>query len=144
MYKLINDFQHTDSTGKIMVLKAGVLIERLEGINYIFKLNKKEYKINKNIVESNPDYFERIDFETILVDYLKKNSKRPYKKIAEGITELIEDEYIKEREIVDSSSLKIALQACLLMYQADQNRDWIKAIDSLGYDMDDNGELYKK
>lgn len=145
MYILKTDFQYTDNnSGTIFILKPGVEFNYLDKMNYIFKHGRKEYKIQKSILENNPTFFEMVNFEVLLIDLLKKINTKSYKKKAEDIIELIDDNYIGDREIVDKTALKTTLKACLCQYQTTNDSEWLKPIDDLGYTIDDDGDIIKK
>lgn len=144
MYILKTDFQYTTNTGSIFTLKPGVQFERLDNSNYQFKHERKTYKINKTVLENNPTFFELVNFETLLIDLLKKINSKPYKKKAEDIVELIEDNILADKELVDKDLLKESIKACVMMYQKDNDQNWLKIVDDMGYTIDDDGEIVKK
>jgi DNA repair exonuclease SbcCD ATPase subunit len=67
-HKLIQDFQFTSIDKKIYVLKSGTIIE-----NYLYKTKVDEIPINKDIVDSNPEFFELIDWKSELLAFMKAN-----------------------------------------------------------------------
>lgn len=67
-HKLIKEFQYLGDDKKIIVLKVGTILEE-----YIYKLKSELIPIDKDIVDSNPDFFEIVEWKTELLSYLKTN-----------------------------------------------------------------------
>jgi uncharacterized protein (DUF3084 family) len=70
-HKLIQDFQFISDDKKIYVLKKGTVLEE-----YFYKYKEISLKIDKDIIDNNPLYFETIDWKTELLLYIK-TSKLP-------------------------------------------------------------------
>lgn len=138
MYKLIQEFQFTDSTNTIIVLKPGTTITESGGV-YKFEYRKKSYIIDFKLIENNPSFFKKEDIKTRIVEMLKKYSGSTYVKRADLVIDLFNSEFIGDRELVDSGLLETALNACRLQYLATNDVKWLIPIDSLGYTADENG-----
>lgn len=67
-HKLIKEFQYLGDDKKIIVLKVGTILEE-----YIYKLKSELIPIDKDIVDSNPDFFEIVEWRAELLSYLKSN-----------------------------------------------------------------------
>ena len=72
-HKLIKEFQYLGDDKKIIVLKVGTILEE-----YIYKLKSELIPIDKDIVDSNPDFFEIIDWKSELLTYIKSNKRTHY------------------------------------------------------------------
>jgi len=142
IYILIQDFQHTTSDGQILTLKKGTKIERKEGDEYVISLSRKEYRIKGVIVEKNPTFFEKVDLKAQIANLLKENNKRTIPKTAEILTEFFENEFLKDKELVDFEILKTTLEACRLQYIATKEDKWLMPIQKLKWNLDSKG-VYK-
>jgi len=67
-HKLIKEFQYLGDDKKIIVLKVGTILEE-----YIYKFKSELIPIDKDIVDSNPDFFEIVEWKAELLSYLKSN-----------------------------------------------------------------------
>ena len=67
-HKLIKEFQYLGDDKKIIVLKVGTILEE-----YIYKLKSELIPIDKDSVNSNPDFFEIVEWKAELLSYLKTN-----------------------------------------------------------------------
>ena len=67
-HKLIKEFQYLGDDKKIIVLKVGTILEE-----YVYKLKSELIPIDKDIVDSNPDFFEIVEWKAELLSYLKSN-----------------------------------------------------------------------
>lgn len=67
-HKLIKEFQYLGDGKKIIVLKVGTILEE-----YVYKLKTELIPIDKDIVDGNPDFFEKVDWKSELLSYLKSN-----------------------------------------------------------------------
>lgn len=145
MYILTKPYQFTTSDSVIVTLDKGLKITETDGDNYIVLLKKKQYKIPRGIVEKNPDFFEKVDFKTQLIDFLKKQNKNsPYSKKADGILQFFEDTYVQDNELIPYDTAKKMLEACVEMYKKTNSEQWLQPISDLGWDIaDDGSSLYK-
>lgn len=139
MYILKQDFQYTTSTKQILSLKIGTKIDKKDGDHYVVSKARKEYKIHQDIVENNPEFFEKQDLRTQLQDILKKNSKRTAPKTAEILELFLLEEYLFEKELVDIALVKQMLDACRLMYMETEEEKWLEPIHKLGWNVDAKG-----
>lgn len=143
MYILKKEFQYTDANGVILTLKPGINIDNKDGSNYIIQYNRKSYKIPSNIIDNNPDFFERKDIKTLLLDHIKLNSKKTNIKKADALIDFIEDNIIQDNELVNINDLTIALQACKNQFQNTNDKMWLTPLHNLGWDVNENGNVYK-
>ena len=67
-HKLVKEFQYLGDDKKIIVLKVGTILEE-----YVYKLKSEIIPIDKDIVDSNPDFFEIVEWKAELLSYLKSN-----------------------------------------------------------------------
>lgn len=110
-YKVLKDFQYTDSNKKIVSIKKNTII-----LDYVYSDKSGEYKIDKDIIDNNIDYFEEIDFNKEFLMFIKSSKiSQPsvvYKKLLPFIeeymnvdnSEVIIREVVKEVEIKDIES----------------------------------------
>lgn len=87
-FKIIKDYQLTTEDKKIIILKAKVFIE-----NYIYTNKDVRVKLDPEMVENNPDYFQFIDWKTDLTNYLKANKIPQPAIVAKKLFPYIEDNY---------------------------------------------------
>lgn len=139
MYVLKQDFQHLTSTKQILTLKTGTKIDTKEGDFYIITKSRKKYQIHKDIVENNPDFFEKVDLKTQIQDILKKNNKRTAPKMADILHEFLSEEYLFNKEIVDIDQVEVMLEACRQQYIATEEDKWLLPISRLGWSVDGKG-----
>ena len=105
-HKLIKEFQYLGEDKKIIVLKVGTILEE-----YIYKLKSELIPIDKDIVDSNPDFFEIVEWKSELLSYLKTNkipqpailSKKLYPFMEEFI---LNNESVKSETNIDQELLK--------------------------------------
>ena len=139
MFILKKDFQHTTSDNKILSLDIGTKLDSKRGDYYIISKARKEYEIHKDIVENNPEFFEKIDLQTQLQAILKKNSKRTSPKTAEILFEFLENEYFSGKELVEEELIRTMLDACRLQYIETEDEKWLIPIQRLGWGVDGKG-----
>lgn len=139
IYILLQDFQHTTSDGQILTLKKGVKIDRKEGDEYVIISARKEYRIKATIIENNPNFFEKVDLKSQLVNLLKANSKRTIPKTADILSDFFEKEFLSDKELVEYEILKTALDACRLMFLSTKEDKWLIPIQNLGWTADAKG-----
>ena len=72
-HKLIKEFQYLGEDKKIIVLKVGTILEE-----YVYKLKSELIPIDKDIVDSNPDFFEIVEWRAELLSYLKSNKNNGF------------------------------------------------------------------
>lgn len=91
-HKISKDFQLLTSDKKIVILKAGSLLE-----NYKYTTKNDQVKVDRDIVDSNPDFFLLLDWKVELVNVMKQNKIQTPAVIAKKIIPFLE-------EIIMSSS----------------------------------------
>jgi len=67
-HKLLSDYQYTSSDKKIFLIKSGTILEE-----YVYKLKNESIKIDKEVVDANPQLFCLLDWKTELLTYIKTN-----------------------------------------------------------------------
>ena len=85
-HKILKDFQLLTSDKKIIILKTGSL---LEGYKYTTK--NDSVKLDRDIVESNPDYFLLLDCKVELVNVMKAAKIQTPAIIAKKIMPFLEE-----------------------------------------------------
>lgn len=144
LYKLIKDFNYTTSDKKILELKKGITIDRKDGNVYIIKQGRQqEYTIDCDLVENNPEYFEKIDLKQRIIALLKRTKSKTTPKISSDIVTFLETEYFNDKELVEEEYLMTALQACKEQFILTKNEKWLVPIVKLGWGIDETG-VYKK
>lgn len=91
-HKISKDFQLLTGDKKIVILKAGSLLE-----NYKYTTKNDQVKVDRDIVDSNPDFFLLLDWKVELVNVMKQNKIQTPAVIAKKIIPFLE-------EIIMSSS----------------------------------------
>lgn len=143
LYKLKKDFQHTNTAGQIQLLNAGAKIDKKEGDSYIIKQGNKILYIDAKIVESNPDFFEKVDFRTQLTVLLKTNNTRTAPKLAEIVENFIDTTLLDNKQIVDNNDISLLLTASKEMYNNTSDEKYLTIIKKLGWGLDPQGNPYK-
>lgn len=98
-HKVLKDFQIIIDN-KVLILKAGTVLEK-----YICILNGQKTLINKEIVDTNPDFFHSFDWNQELIEFLKVSKVATPAQTAKKITPFIESLLLSETD--DDSELKL-------------------------------------
>jgi chromosome segregation ATPase len=85
-HKLIQDFQFISADKKIFVLKSGTILEE-----YNYKLKSEIIPIDKDIIDSNPLFFELIDWKSELMSYMKQNKMPQPAQLGKKLIPFIEE-----------------------------------------------------
>ena len=85
-HKIIKDFQFTTQDKKIFTLKAGIYLEDYKYVN-----KNDSIKVDKDIVDNNPEYFSLIDWRMELQSYLRSNKIPQPGQLAKKIIPFIEN-----------------------------------------------------
>lgn len=141
-FELIKDFQYTNSEMQIMTLPKGTVLKK-SGEYFSFFIRKKEYKIDKRVVENNPDHFKKIDILTQLQDIIKKNKSSNSPKLAKLIFDFLQKQVLSESELVDYDTVEIMLNACRLQYKTTHDEKWLIPFEKVEWDADSDG-VYKR
>ena len=59
-HKLLADYQYVSEDKKIFLIKSGSILE-----DYVHSLKGEKIKIDRELVENNPDLFQLIDFQLV-------------------------------------------------------------------------------
>jgi len=85
-HKLIQDFQFISADKKIFVLKSGTILEE-----YNYKLKSEIVPIDKDIVDSNPLFFELIDWKSELMSYMRSEKMPQPAQLGKKLIPFIEE-----------------------------------------------------
>lgn len=85
-HKAIKDFQLITSDKKIFILKSGSIIE-----DYRFVSKDIDITIDEDLINSNPEYFQEIDWKQDLNSYLKVNKIPQPAQISKKLIPFIEN-----------------------------------------------------
>jgi N-terminal acetyltransferase B complex non-catalytic subunit len=107
-HKLLNDFQYVDDEKKIITLKKGTILE-----DYLYKTKTERVNVDKEIVNSNPDYFQFIDWKLDLLAHIKSNKIPQPSQIQKKILPFIE-ELLNSFEVDSNSSDNISISESYL------------------------------
>ena len=83
-YELIKEFTYTNAEKQIMTIAKGTKLEFKDN-GFLIKVKTKIYKLDKDIVEKNPDYFQKMDTLVELTEMIRKNRKTTAPKLAKMI-----------------------------------------------------------
>lgn len=136
-HKLIKEFQYLGDDKKIIVLKVGTILEE-----YIYKLKSELIPIDKDIVDSNPDFFEIVEWKAELLSYLKSNkipqpailSKKLYPFMEEFIlnnetnSSKIESTIVVNEDLISKRELDIQRREKRVIENEDDNAEKLKRI----------------
>ncbi len=85
-HKLLSDFQYVDSEKKIITLKKGSILEE-----YLYKTKTENIFIDKEIIDSNPDYFLLFDWKLDFLAHIKYNKIPQPAQIHKKMLPFLED-----------------------------------------------------
>ena len=136
-HKLIKEFQYLGDDKKIIVLKVGTILEE-----YVYKLKSELIPIDKDIVDSNPDFFEIVEWRAELLSYLKSNkipqpailSKKLYPFMEEFIlnnetsSSKIESTIVFNEDLLSKRELDIQRREKRVIENEDDNTEKLKRI----------------
>jgi DNA repair exonuclease SbcCD ATPase subunit len=136
-HKLIKEFQYLGDDKKIIILKVGTILEE-----YIYKLKSELIPIDKDIVDSNPDFFEIVEWKAELLSYLKSNkipqpailSKKLYPFMEEFIlnnetnSSKIESNIVINEDLISKRELDIQRREKRVIENEDDNAEKLKRI----------------
>jgi hypothetical protein len=117
-HKLIKEFQYLGDDKKITILKVGTILEE-----YVYKLKSEVIPIDKDIVDSNPDFFEIVEWRSELLSFLKSN-KIPQPAILSKKLYPFMEEFILNNETTKSETY------------SDVNEDLLKDFENKQLDLD--------
>jgi uncharacterized protein (DUF3084 family) len=122
-HKLTQDFQLLSDDKKIYVLKKGTILEE-----YLYKLKDISLKIDKDIIDNNPLYFDLIDWKTELLLYVKSSKLPTPAVLTKKLIPFIEDMILSSIQQV-STPLSDDRNLELEQKESDLNRRDIKVND---------------
>jgi peptidoglycan hydrolase CwlO-like protein len=85
-HKLLSDYQYTTSDKKIFLIKSGTILEEFK-----YSVKGESIEIDKDIVNGNPQFFEVINWQSELLQYLKANKIPQPAQISKKLVPFIED-----------------------------------------------------
>lgn len=100
-FKLISDYQYVSGDKRIFLIKAGTIIE-----DYTFKTKGVDIKIDKEIVDVNPQLFQLLDWKTELLSHLKVSKIAQPAQVSKKLIPFIEDILLSTTPISDNSDDK--------------------------------------
>ncbi len=100
-FKLLSDYQYVSSDKRIFLIKAGTIIE-----DYTFKTKGVDIKIDKEIVDVNPQLFQLLDWKTELLSHLKVSKIPQPAQVSKKLIPFIEDIILSTTSSSDNSDDK--------------------------------------
>jgi hypothetical protein len=85
-HKIIKDFSYISADKKITLLKSGTMIE-----DFIYRTKVESILLDRDVVNSNPDYFQVIDWKQDLLAHMKQNKVPQPAIIAKKIFPYLEE-----------------------------------------------------
>jgi|ERR1035437_813186 hypothetical protein len=90
-HKVIKDYQHITADKRVVLIKAKSLIE-----NYKVNIKGDIYKLDKDVIDANPELFLEIDWKADLLDYMKGNKVPSPAIVAKKLIPYIENTYLSK------------------------------------------------
>lgn len=97
-HRLLSDYPYITDTKKIINIKSGVILEE-----YFFK--DENLLIDKEIVDSNPDFFQIIEWKEELLIWLKKNKIPQPAVLSKKIIPFIDEMFFSSTEDVATTTI---------------------------------------
>lgn len=107
-HKIVSDYQFVTTDKKIITIKSGTIIE-----DFIFKTKSESIKIDRDIIDNNPQYFQVIDWKFELLTYLKQNKIPQPAVLSKKLIPFIEETFIiltNSIPSIDEDEYKIRLK----------------------------------
>ncbi len=142
-YELIQDFQYTTTQKQILKLEKGTRLDEEDKNFFIIKIKNTIFKLEKDIVINNPEYFKKVDWNTEISEIIKKNKKATSPKLASLITTYISESFLKDNTIVAEDLLFTMMDACRIQYYSLKDEKYLEPINKLGWFYNEKG-VYKK
>ena len=96
-HKVIKEFQYLSPEKKIFILKIGTILEE-----YIYKVKDELIKIDRDIIDNNPEFFENIDWKSELMSYMKMNKMPQPSQLGKKLIPFIEDMILSSMSTSDT------------------------------------------
>jgi len=88
-HKVLKDFQLLMPDKKIIILKSGAILEE-----YFYKTKDESIQIDSDVINSNGDYFQIIDWKQELISRMRQNKVPQPSILAKKIIPLIEEMFV--------------------------------------------------
>ena len=85
-HKCIKEFQYLSPDKKIFILKLGTILNE-----YVYNVKGEDVKIDRDIIDNNPDFFELVDWKAELHSLIKINKLPSPKTLANKLIPFMED-----------------------------------------------------
>jgi SMC interacting uncharacterized protein involved in chromosome segregation len=85
-HKCIKEFQYLSPDKKIFILKLGTILNE-----YVYNVKGEDIKIDRDIIDNNPDFFELVDWKAELHSFIKTNKLPSPKTLANKLIPFMED-----------------------------------------------------
>ena len=99
-HKVIKDFHYLKEDKKIVILQANSFLEE-----YIYTSKDETFEVDKEIVASNPEFFQEVDWRNELLLFMKKNKIPQPAVLSKKIIPFIDEMFFSTTEDVSSSSI---------------------------------------
>lgn len=97
-HKVLKDFQLLTPDKKIVILKSGTILE-----DFKYKSKDNTLNINQDIINSNGEYFQLLDWKAELLSHLKVNKIPQPSIVSKKLVPFIEDMFLLNVKQVDDS-----------------------------------------
>lgn len=88
-HKIIKDFPYVSPDKKITLLKSGAILE-----DFIYRTKTESLLLDRDVVNSNSDFFQNIDWKQDLLGFMKQNKIPQPSVIGKKIIPFIEDMFV--------------------------------------------------
>jgi len=115
-HKILKDFQLLTSDKKIVILKSGSILEE-----YKYGTKSDSIKVDRTIVDSNPDFFQLIDWKIEIVNYMKQQKIAQPAQLAKKLIPFLEDMVLSNEGVGDNIDSQV-VEALEQEYKEKQRR----------------------
>jgi hypothetical protein len=135
-YELIEDFQWVNSKKQISIISKGVNLGNEVDGYFEIKIKGNLFRIEKDIVLNNPQYFKKVDLVSEVTDILKNNKKTTAPRLAKILADYIDESVLNGKTLVDTEKLVVVLTTLKELYFDTNIQSYGELINSLGYTYD--------
>ncbi len=93
-YKVLKDYQHITEDKKVIQIKPKLVI-----IDYKVTIKGDIYRLDKDIVDNNPEFFHQITWKEDLLDYIKASKLPTPAIITKKLVPYIEENYLSNTQV---------------------------------------------
>ncbi len=93
-HRVLKDYQHITADKRVVQIKAKLLIE-----DYKVNIKGDIYKLDVDVVDNNPDFFQAIDWKQDLLDYMKANKLPSPAILSKKLVPYIEENYLSKAKV---------------------------------------------